>query len=136
MPRDLLEVEATLMEGDSPYREVGSDSRLPLSAQNLTNSWLSAPPVPPSTCCSPFGIPVSINTYVIQLVAYPIDLGRDLIFPDQEFHMMGVKFNLKPGKFNFKERCHQCCHVERKSGCNQSILITEINQLLLGCLRR
>ncbi|KAH8157022.1 hypothetical protein CIB48_g11227 [Xylaria polymorpha] len=46
---------------------------------------------------------VTITTYVIQLVAYPIGLGWDLIFPDRVFGFMGMKFNFKPGKFNFKE---------------------------------
>jgi hypothetical protein len=46
---------------------------------------------------------ITITTWVIQLVAYPIGLGWDLIFPDHEFNVFGLKFNLKPGKFNFKE---------------------------------
>ncbi len=46
---------------------------------------------------------VSINTYVIQLIAYPIGLGWDIIMPDRVWNVFGVKFNLRPGKFNFKE---------------------------------
>ncbi|KAJ8111406.1 hypothetical protein ONZ43_g5626 [Nemania bipapillata] len=46
---------------------------------------------------------ITITTYVIQLVAYPVGLGWDLIFPDRVFTVMGIKFNFKPGKFNFKE---------------------------------
>lgn len=46
---------------------------------------------------------ITITTYVIQLVAYPIGLGWDLIFPNRVFTFMGIKFNFKPGKFNFKE---------------------------------
>lgn len=46
---------------------------------------------------------VSINTYVIQLIAYPIGLGWDLIMPDRVWNVFGIKFNLRPGKFNFKE---------------------------------
>lgn len=46
---------------------------------------------------------VSITTFIIQLVSYPIGLGWDLIFPDKVFNVFGLKFNLKPGKFNFKE---------------------------------
>lgn len=30
-------------------------------------------------------------------------LGWDLIFPDHEFNVFGLKFNFKPGKFNIKE---------------------------------
>lgn len=46
---------------------------------------------------------VQITTYVIQLVAYPLGLGWDLIFPDRQFNVLGLKFNFKPGPFNFKE---------------------------------
>lgn len=46
---------------------------------------------------------VSITTYVVQLVAYPLGLGWDLIMPDREWKVWGLKFNLKPGKFNQKE---------------------------------
>lgn len=46
---------------------------------------------------------VSVTTYVIQLIAYPIGLGWDLIFPDHQFNVFGLKFNFKPGPFNFKE---------------------------------
>jgi hypothetical protein len=46
---------------------------------------------------------VTITTYVIQLIAYPIGLGWDLVFPDRQWSVLGVKFNLKPGPFNFKE---------------------------------
>ena len=46
---------------------------------------------------------IVITTFVIQLVAYPIGLGWDLIFPDRVFNLFGLKFNLKPGPFNYKE---------------------------------
>jgi len=46
---------------------------------------------------------VVITTFVIQLIAYPIGLGWDLVFPDRVFNVFGVKFNLRPGPFNFKE---------------------------------
>ncbi len=46
---------------------------------------------------------VSVTTYVIQLVAYPIGLLWDLVMPDHEWNVFGLKFNLKPGKFNYKE---------------------------------
>lgn len=46
---------------------------------------------------------VTITTYVVQLIAYPIGLGWDLVMPDKEQNVFGIKFNLKPGKFNFKE---------------------------------
>lgn len=46
---------------------------------------------------------ISLSTLAIQLIAYPIGLGWDLIFPDRVFTVFGIKFNLKPGSFNFKE---------------------------------
>lgn len=46
---------------------------------------------------------VVITTFVIQLVAYPIGRFWDVIFPDREFNVCGVKFNFKPGPFNYKE---------------------------------
>jgi len=46
---------------------------------------------------------IMLTTFAIQLVAYPIGLGWDLIFPDRVFNVLGLKFNLRPGKFNFKE---------------------------------
>jgi hypothetical protein len=52
---------------------------------------------------------VLLTTYVIQLVAYPIGLGWDLVFPDREFSILGLKFNLKPGPFNIKEHVVIVC---------------------------
>jgi hypothetical protein len=46
---------------------------------------------------------VTVTTYVIQLIAYPIGLGWDYIFPDRVFDVKGIKFNFQPGKFNIKE---------------------------------
>lgn len=46
---------------------------------------------------------VAITTYVVQLVAYPIGLAWDLVMPDREWNVFGLKFNLRPGKFNYKE---------------------------------
>jgi hypothetical protein len=46
---------------------------------------------------------IVLTTFVIQLIAHPIGLGWDLIFPDREFKLLGLKFNLKPGPFNMKE---------------------------------
>lgn len=46
---------------------------------------------------------IALTTFVIQLIAYPLGLLWDLVFPDRVFNILGVKFNLKPGPFNFKE---------------------------------
>jgi hypothetical protein len=39
---------------------------------------------------------IYISTFVIQLVAYPIGLGWDLVMPDHKFTTFGLKWNLKP----------------------------------------
>lgn len=46
---------------------------------------------------------ISLTTFVIQLIAYPLGLLWDLVFPDRVFNVWGLKFNLRPGPFNFKE---------------------------------
>lgn len=46
---------------------------------------------------------ITITSIVAQLVAYPVAMLWDLIFPDREFKVLGVKFNFKPGPFNIKE---------------------------------
>lgn len=61
---------------------------------------------------------VAITTYVIQLIAYPIGRGWDLIMPDKEWNLFGLKFNLRPGKFNHKE------HVVIVAMSNVSIQLT------------
>jgi len=46
---------------------------------------------------------IALTTFVIQLIAYPLGLLWDLIFPDRVFNVWGLKFNFRPGPFNFKE---------------------------------
>lgn len=46
---------------------------------------------------------ITITTYVVQLIAYPIGVGWSKVMPDREWNVLGVKFNLSPGKFNIKE---------------------------------
>lgn len=46
---------------------------------------------------------IAITSIVGQLVAYPLGVGWSLALPNRQFHVMGVKFNLSPGPFNFKE---------------------------------
>jgi len=46
---------------------------------------------------------IMLSTFVIQLIAYPIGKCWDLIFPDRVYNLFGLKFNLRPGPFNFKE---------------------------------
>ncbi|ORY55280.1 OPT family small oligopeptide transporter [Pseudomassariella vexata] len=111
-----IEIEAALMEDNSPYPEVRAavrnyDVELPA---NTIRAWIIG-----LVLCSVgsainmlFSLrnpSVIITTYVIQLIAYPIGLGWDLIFPDREFRVAGLKFNFKPGKFNFKEHVVIVC---------------------------
>ncbi|KAI0487444.1 OPT family small oligopeptide transporter [Xylaria cf. heliscus] len=103
-------VEANVVEDDSPYPEVRTSVRnydVDLPA-NTIRAWvigliLCTVGSAVNMLFSLRNPSVTITTYVIQLVAYPIGLGWDLIFPDRVFEVMGVKFNFKPGKFNFKE---------------------------------
>jgi OPT family oligopeptide transporter len=48
---------------------------------------------------------IAITTYAIQLIAYPLGLFWDIIFPDKELQLFNtnIKFNFRPGRFNFKE---------------------------------
>jgi len=46
---------------------------------------------------------ILLTTLTIQLVAYPLGLGWDLIFPDKVINLFGLKFNFRPGPFNYKE---------------------------------
>ncbi|KAI0405606.1 OPT family small oligopeptide transporter [Xylaria palmicola] len=105
-----FKAEAARVEHDTPYPEIRSAVRnydVDLPA-NTIRAWAIGLFL--CTLGSAFNMifslrnsSVTITTYVIQLVAYPIGLGWDLIFPDRVFEFAGKKFNFKPGKFNFKE---------------------------------
>ncbi|KAM3445235.1 hypothetical protein NHJ13734_000573 [Beauveria thailandica] len=105
-----IEIEHALMEDNSPYPEVRAvvrnyDVDVPA---NTVRAWV----IGMFLCTLGSGInmlfslrdpTITINTYVIQLIAYPIGRGWDLIMPDRVWNVFGLKFNLRPGKFNFKE---------------------------------
>ncbi|KAF4448200.1 OPT family small oligopeptide transporter [Fusarium austroafricanum] len=105
-----IEIEHALMEDNSPYPEVRSvvrnyDVDVPA---NTIRAWA----IGLILCTIGSGVnmlfslrnpSVTVTTYVVQLVAYPFGLGWDLIMPDREWNLFGLKFNLKPGKFNYKE---------------------------------
>ncbi|KAI1263905.1 OPT family small oligopeptide transporter [Xylariaceae sp. FL1019] len=104
------DIEVSLLEDNSPYPEVRAavrnyDVDLPV---NTIRAWV----IGLILCTVGSGVnmlfslrnpSVTVTTFVIQLIAYPIGLLWDLIFPDRVFNVMGLKFNFKPGKFNFKE---------------------------------
>jgi OPT family small oligopeptide transporter len=46
---------------------------------------------------------IYISSIVAQLLAYPIGKAWEKIFPDRQFNIGGLKFNLNPGPFNLKE---------------------------------
>lgn len=46
---------------------------------------------------------IVITSYVAQLVAYPVGVGMAKVLPNRELNLLGLKFNLNPGPFNFKE---------------------------------
>ncbi|KAI0835526.1 small oligopeptide transporter [Hypoxylon sp. FL0890] len=105
-----VEIETALLEENSPYPEVRGAVRnydVDLPA-NTIRAWvigliLCTVGSAVNMLFSLRNPTITITTYVIQLVAYPIGLLWDMIFPDRQFSILGVKFNLKPGKFNFKE---------------------------------
>ncbi|KEZ39305.1 Uncharacterized protein SAPIO_CDS9989 [Scedosporium apiospermum] len=104
------EIEQALMDDNSPYPEVRAvvrnfDVDMPA---NTIRAWvigmfLCTVGSAVNMLFSLRNPSVTITTYVVQLVAYPLGLGWDLIMPDREWNLWGLKFNLKPGKFNYKE---------------------------------
>jgi len=77
---------------------------------------------------------IVITTFVVQLVAYPLGKAWDFIFPNREFNVFGVKFNLMPGPFNFKE--HVIIVVMSNVGSNhpkeeKQNKLTELYRLLM-----
>ncbi|KAK3939466.1 sexual differentiation process protein 3 [Diplogelasinospora grovesii] len=105
-----VEIEQLLVEDNSPYPEVRASVRnfdVDLPA-NTIRAWtigllLCTIGSAVNMLLSLRNPTIMLTTYVIQLVAYPVGLGWDLIFPDRVFTLFGIKFNLKPGPFNFKE---------------------------------
>ncbi|KAI0379172.1 small oligopeptide transporter [Hypomontagnella monticulosa] len=105
-----VEIETVLVEENSPYPEVRAAVRnydVDLPASTI-RAWvigliLCTVGSAVNMLFSLRNPTIQITTYVIQLIAYPIGLGWDMIFPDRQFNVFGLKFNFKPGKFNFKE---------------------------------
>ncbi|KAG9608482.1 small oligopeptide transporter, partial [Aureobasidium melanogenum] len=46
---------------------------------------------------------ITITSYVAQLIVYPVGLAWDKVMPNRQYTTFGVKWNLNPGPFNFKE---------------------------------
>lgn len=104
------EIEQILAEDNSPYPEVRASVRnfdvdMPV---NTVRAWaigmfLCTLGSAVNMLLSLRNPSISLTTFVIQLIAYPLGLLWDLIFPDRVFNLWGLKFNLRPGPFNYKE---------------------------------
>jgi len=46
---------------------------------------------------------LTVTTFVVQMVAYPLGVGWAKVMPSRVFHTFGVKWCLNPGPFNLKE---------------------------------
>lgn len=121
-----IEIEHALMEDNSPYPEVRAVVRnydIDVPA-NTVRAWV----IGLLLCTIGSGVnmifslrnpTVAVTTYVVQLIAYPIGLTWDLVMPDRVWNLFGLKFNLRPGKFNYKEHVvivamsNVCCLARR-----------------------
>jgi hypothetical protein len=103
-------VEHALLEENSPYPEVQSavrnyDEEAPC---NTIRAWTIGLVLTTLACSvnmlfSLRNPSISITTFVVQLVAYPIGRGWDLIMPTKVFTTFGYKWSFNPHKFNMKE---------------------------------
>ncbi|KAM7222824.1 putative isp4 protein [Rhypophila decipiens] len=104
------EIEQILAEDNSPYPEVrasvrNTDADMPA---NTIRAWtiglfLCTIGSAVNMLLSLRNPSILLTTLTIQLVAYPLGLGWDFIFPDRTFNVFGLKFNFRPGPFNYKE---------------------------------
>lgn len=46
---------------------------------------------------------LTITTFVVQMIAYPLGVGWAMVMPSRTFHTFGAKWSLNPGPFNIKE---------------------------------
>ncbi|PSS14862.1 hypothetical protein M430DRAFT_67507 [Amorphotheca resinae ATCC 22711] len=105
-----LNVEHTLLEENSPYPEVAAtvrnyDEEAPC---NTIRAWTIGLLLTTIACSinmlfSLRNPSISITTYVVQLVAYPLGRGWDLIMPKKTFNTFGYKWSFNPHPFNMKE---------------------------------
>ncbi|SZF03594.1 unnamed protein product [Blumeria hordei] len=107
--------EATIAD-DSPYLEVRAavrnyDEDLPANTIRAWTIGLILTTLGAGINClfSLRNPSISITTYAVQLIAFPIGRGWDLIMPNKVFHIFGHQVNLKPGNFNYKEHTVIVC---------------------------
>ncbi|KAK0717183.1 OPT oligopeptide transporter protein-domain-containing protein [Lasiosphaeria miniovina] len=104
------EIEQILAEDNSPYPEVRASVRnfdVEMPA-NTIRAWsigllLCTIGSAVNMLLSLRNPSILLTTFVIQLIAYPIGLFWDVVFPDREIKFLGFKMNFKPGPFNVKE---------------------------------
>ncbi|KAK4168649.1 putative oligopeptide transporter [Cladorrhinum sp. PSN259] len=104
------EIEQILAEDNSPYPEVRASVRnfdVDMPA-NTIRAWtigmlLCTLGSAVNMLLSLRNPSIMLTTFVVQLIAYPLGLIWDLIFPDRVWNLWGLKFNLRPGPFNYKE---------------------------------
>jgi OPT family oligopeptide transporter len=46
---------------------------------------------------------LTVTTFVVQMVAYPLGVGWAKVMPSHTFHTFGMQWSLNPGPFNIKE---------------------------------
>jgi OPT family small oligopeptide transporter len=102
--------ETELVEENSPYLEVqvavpNRDEDLPV---NTIRAWvlgltLSMFGAGINTFFSLRNPAISISVIVAQLLAFFAGRGWQKIMPDHEFNTFGLRWNLNPGHFNYKE---------------------------------
>jgi hypothetical protein len=104
-------VERALLEENSPYPEVQAAVRnydeVDMPA-NTIRMWVLGMLL--STIASAINMlfslrnpSITITTYVVQLVAYPLGLGWDKVMPRRKFKTFGLEWSFNPGPFNMKE---------------------------------
>jgi hypothetical protein len=103
-------IEHALLEEDSPYPEVRAAVRNYDEDQpaNTIRAWVIGMLLTTIACSinmlfSLRNPSITITTYVIQLVAYPLGIGWDLVMPKKKFKTFGVEWSLNPSPFNMKE---------------------------------
>lgn len=105
-----VHVEHGLLEENSPYPEVAAavrnyDEDMPC---NTIRAWVIGMLLTTIACAinmlfSLRNPSITITTYVVQLVAYPLGVGWDMIMPTKVFHVGKHSFSFNPHPFNMKE---------------------------------
>ncbi|KAH8898232.1 small oligopeptide transporter, OPT family [Thozetella sp. PMI_491] len=103
-------LEHSLLEENSPYFEVRTsvrnyDEDLP---SNTIRAWVIG--MIATTIVSAVNMlfslrqpSINIYVYVVQLLAYPVGVFMARTLPNKEITTFGIKWNLNPGPFNYKE---------------------------------